>query len=134
MFAAGSIAIGVLVVFFVGRMALDNSSVDSALAETQKTGDPMPVVEAITAVDEERRPTKWDYAINRLWQAYARETAAALIVAAAERSEATILQYWIQQVLQVEPEIAETTFSEEFLERHYRPDVAARCGKSGCCP
>lgn len=134
MFAAGSIAIGVLVVFFVGRMALDNSSVDSALAETKKTGDPMPVVEAITAVDEERRPTKWDYAINRLWQAYARETAAAVIVAAAERSEATILQYWIQQVLQVEPEIAETTFSEEFLETHYRPEVAARCGKSGCCP
>lgn len=134
MIAAAGIAIGLAVLLFLGRMALESSQLDAALSEAHSSGELDAVVEAVQAAPAEKRPTKWDYAIDQLWQAYARETAAELVVEAAERSDATILQYWIQQILEVEPRIADDVFSEEFLAEHYDPQVASRCGKSGCCP
>jgi len=134
MVAAAGIAIGLAVLLFLGRAAFESSQLDSALSRAQSTGELDAVVAAVGAAPEEKRPTKWDYAIGELWQAYERETAARLVVEAAERSDATILQYWIQQILQVEPRIADDVFTEAFLADHYDPEVASRCGKSGCCP
>lgn len=133
MVEAAGIAIGLGVLLFVGRLAFDGSQLESALSEAHSSGELDGVVEAVQAAPADKRPTKWDHAIDQLWQAYNRETAAELVVEAAERSDATILQYWIQQVLEVEPRIADEVFSEEFLADHYDPAVASRCGKSGCC-
>lgn len=73
----------------------------------------------------------WDQAITTLWQSYHRETAARLVVEAAKRSDAPVVQYWIKRFQEVEPEIASEQFSDEFLAAYYQPQVAAKCGR-GC--
>lgn len=133
MVAIGGIAIGVLLVAFLGRIALESSNLESAIDDALDGDDVEPIVDAVTAAPEDKQPTHWDYALGQLWQAYAREQAAELVMRAAEESDATILQYWIQQVIQVEPAIARDVFTDAFLAEHFEPDVAARCGKSGCC-
>lgn len=102
------------------------------LVQARATGDVSGLVAAIQASPESSRPTLWDQAIGALWGEYAREAATSLIMAGAQRSDASILQYWIKQVMEVEPEIAEAYFDEEFLANHYHPQVAASCGRCGC--
>ena len=75
----------------------------------------------------------WDQAITNLWQSYHRETGARLVVEAAKRTDAPVVQYWIRRFQEVEPEIAGEHFSEEFLTAYYRRDVAAKCGRSCGC-
>lgn len=133
MYIAAGIGITAIIALFLVRIARQSSRLSDALQQAQQSGDLQPVVRAVESAPEDDRPTQWDQAIGALWQAYARREAAQLVVEAAERSEATILQYWIQQVLQVEPDIASEVFTDEFLQRHFKPEVAARCGKSGCC-
>ena len=133
MLIAFGTATALAVVFFLARMASQGAKLGDAIAQTRRTESPGPVVEFVEQAPEEKRPAMWDQAIGDLWNAYAREEAAALVMAAARRSDATILQYWIRQVLEVEPEIAERMFPESFLRTHFKPKVAARCGKSGCC-
>jgi hypothetical protein len=77
--------------------------------------------------------TGWDQAISQLWRTYHRETAAALVVQAAQHSDADIIQYWIARFIEVETDIARETFSQEFLAEHFQPEVASRCGRRGCC-
>lgn len=98
-----------------------------------RTGDIPALIASIEAAPEHVQPTLWDQAIGSLWNEYARETATRLIMEAAERSEAPIIQYWLKKVMEVEPEIAHEFFTEEFLTRHFRPDIAAQCGRKGCC-
>ncbi len=124
--------VAAVLLFFVSQ-ASQGAKLSTAVEQTRRTGSPEPVVEFVTAAPEERRPTHWDDALGQLWQAYARVEAARLVMAAARRSDATILQYWIKRVLEVEPRIADEVFTESFLAAHYRPRVADRCGKSGCC-
>lgn len=127
------IATGLAVVFFIARFASQGSKLSDAVDQVRRTEHPGPVVELVEEAPADKRPAMWDQAIGDLWNAYAREEAACLVMAAARRSDATILQYWIKQVLEVEPQIAEEIFPESFLQTHYKPRVAARCGKSGCC-
>ena len=133
MFIALGIGITVIIALFLGRTATETSRVSEAIAQTRQTGEVDGLVAVVEAHPPDKQATKWDHVIGELWQAYARREAARLVVEAAERSEATILQYWIRQVLEVEPDIAEEVFSDAFLEEHFRPDVAARCGKSCGC-
>ena len=50
----------------------------------------------------------------------------------AQRHEScSISQYWINQVLSVEPNMAKETFGKDFLDSHYKPEVAAKCGHVG---
>ena len=42
-----------------------------------------------------------------------------------------IAQYWIQQALQVEPAMAKRSFTQEFLDTYFQPEVAAKCGQVG---
>lgn len=121
------------VVLFLLSRAGQDANLSSAIDQTRRTGAPEPIVEFVADQPEDRRPTHWDNALKQLWDSYNRTEAARVVMAAARRSDASILQYWIQQVLDVEPRIAEEVFTESFLRAHYRPDVASRCGKSGCC-
>lgn len=133
MIAATVAIVGVAVLALLGRIAFQSSQLDTALDEAQARRDPQPIVEAVEELSDDDAATNWDYALDQLWQAYDRELAAEVLVEAAERSDASILQYWMQQVLQVEPDVADDVFTEAFLQRHYDPKTADRCGKSGCC-
>ena len=124
---AGSVAI----VFFVARQAFQSSGISSALAHARTTGEIDDLVTAIEASPEKEQPNHWDQAIGALWREYAREDAARLVIEAAQRSEANVVQYWIRQVLEVEPEIASVVFTQEFMDASFRPEIAAACGK-GC--
>src|SRR5690554_2046788 len=103
------------------------------LAHAMRTGEIAGVLAAVESASPGEQPTLWDHAIGELWKAYQRETATNLIMEAASRSDADIVQYWVRQVMEVEPEIAAQRFTPEFLEAFFKPDVAARCGRKGCC-
>ena len=133
MIAAGGIAIGLLIVFFLGRTALQSSQLERAMQRARQQGEVEPVAEAIAEMPADKQPAQFDQAIGKLWQGYARREAAELVVASMRRSDATILQYWAKQVLEVEPAIASEVFTEEFLAEHFRPEVAERCGSSCGC-
>lgn len=127
------LAVAVIIALWMARTASRSTGIGSRIAHAAETGELHLLVEAIEQIPEGERPTHWDQAIGRLWQEYARDTATRLVKAAAERSEADIIQYWIQRVHEVEPELAEEHFDEEFMERYFRPEVARQCGRSSCC-
>ena len=126
------IALGGVGIVLIAMIFLRKPAARGAMAAA-RAGDVGPLVATIEASATSDRATRWDSAISELWSGYHREPAALLVVAAAERSDDDIVQYWIGQVLQVEPEIAQLTFSPEFLATHFRPDIASRCGRKGCC-
>lgn len=101
--------------------------------QARETGEVAGIVAAVEGKPEKKHPNLWDQAIGTLWQEYHREAALTLMVAAARRSDAPIVQFWLKKALDVEPELAEEQFSEEFLEEFYRPGVAASCGRVSCC-
>ncbi len=124
------IAFAAVAAIAVLRLFRRGADVAAVAAHAAASGDVTLLVEQIEASDADPA-TSWDQAIARLWEAYHRETAARLVVEGARRSQAPVLQYWIQRFLEVEPEIAEEHFTPEFLDRYYRPEVAAKCGR-GC--
>jgi hypothetical protein len=120
-----------LVIVMIAGLARRASSypLDKAFA----TGNVEAYVHFVMKAPESRRPNLWDQGITRLWRGYRRETAMALMKAAAARSSAPVVQFWIRQALEIEPEMSAEHLDEEFLKEHFRPDVAARCGRVGCC-
>ena len=105
---------------------------ERALARAKATGDLESLLAHVQAAPKHSQPDLWDQAITRLWQRYERDLAARVLVAAAPRSDAKIIQHWLRQVLEIEPEIAQARFDEAFLMAHFKPDVASQCGRCGC--
>lgn len=126
------IAIGAVIVGFVLRSAFSGTSIKAATDLARETGKIELLVEAIEARPESEQATHWDHAIDSLWNSYAREEAARLTMEAAPRCDSDAIQYWMRQVLEVEPEIASNVFTPEFLDEFFKPEIAAQCGK-GCC-
>lgn len=125
------VALGTVVVGFVAAGARGDQ-IKRAMKVARRTGEVADLVAAIEATPGKDRATRWDQAISDLWQGYHREAAAKLVVEAVQRSDADIIHYWIQRVLEVEPEVAADVFTREFIADYFRPQVAARCGKAGC--
>jgi hypothetical protein len=75
----------------------------------------------------------WDQALGQLWQAYDRELVARTLVEVAPGEEIMILQYWMKQVMEIEPEIAQARFTPGFMAAAWRPELAAQCGRCGSC-
>ena len=126
------LVIGVIVTAAIILSSKSKGGLARSLVKARATGEVGGLVAAIEASPEASRATLWDQAIGALWADYAREAATHLIMAGAQRSEADILQYWIQRVMEVEPELAHEHFSEDFLAEYFRPQVAAGCGRCGC--
>ncbi len=126
------IAGGVVATVAVVLSSKSKNGLARSLVRARATGEVGGLVAAIEASPAASRATLWDQAIGALWADYAREAATHLIMAGAQRSDADILQYWIQRVMEVEPEIAHEFFSDDFLTVYFRPQVAAGCGKCGC--
>lgn len=117
----------------VALRTLGSTGLDRALKQVRTTGEVAAVIAAVEGAPESKRATMWDQAIGSLWREYRRPEAIQLMIAGARRSDAPILQYWLQNAMDVEPELAEEFFTEEFLETYFRPLVAASCGRVGCC-
>ena len=124
---AGAVVLAVVVAWRVLAPTLDRH-VSRALS----SGDAQPLVEHLLGLAEAARPNAFNHAIRRLWDAYERELAVPLVLALAEHhAETKIAQYWLDQLRTVEPELARQAFEGDFLERHYKPKVAAQCGNAG---
>ena len=107
-------------------------SLDGAVARAAKTEEAGPLIETILKMNVGAQPNAFNHAIRRLWDDYKRPLTVPIILALAEHHvDAPIAQYWLDQLQGVEPELARETVDEEFLKTHYKPQVAAACGKAG---
>jgi len=97
-----------------------------------KNGDVEPLREALRKRSALTAPAAYNRAIRGLWDAYRRDLAAPLIRDLGERfGEVFISQYWLKQLLTVEPGLAKANLDPKFLEQHYQPEVAQKCGSFG---
>jgi hypothetical protein len=120
-------------VALLAKSAMRTSGVAVGTTQARESGELGTLIEAIETTPFAEQATQWDQAIGELWQSYARDEAARLVVEAAKRNDADVIQYWIKQVIEVEPEIASEHFDEEFMAEYFQPEVAAKCGRGGCC-
>ncbi len=96
-------------------------------AETQH--DIQPIMEAVAQLPGRRRSFFFQRSIEILWHKWERELATHLIIQYATlHPDEKLSQYWIQQVLELEPKTAKRAFSTSFLDTYYQPDVASACG------
>jgi hypothetical protein len=125
-----AIAAAAIVLFLLSKVFMP--SLDKVVGQSAKQNDARPILEAISKMNAGTRPSAYNRAIRRLWDGYQRPLAAELVVELAKNhGDAKIAQYWIKQVLTVEPQTAKDKFSKEFLQTHYQPEVAAQCGQVG---
>ena len=127
------IILTVVMLALLAKSAMRASGVAAGTAHARKTGELESLIAAIETTPFSEQATQWDQAIGELWQSYSREEATRLVMQAAQRSDADIIQYWIRQVLEVEPELAAQHFTQEFIDEHFKPEVAAKCGRGSCC-
>jgi hypothetical protein len=126
------VAFGVATVALVAAPIVRPDPKKRALARARHQGDLVPLVEWVEAMSPARQANAWDQLLTELWRKYERELVARILMEAAPRCDARILQYWILQLMQTEPEIAQEVFTPEFLYEHFKPEVAASCGRCGC--
>ena len=125
------VIIGLVVVgIIVWRLMIP--SLVGVIAQAKEQGAITPIVEAVEQLRPSARPTAYNHAIRRLWDEYERPLAIELVKELAEKHSSTLIaQYWLKQVLQVEPKMARETLPKDFLKRYYHPEVAAQCGPVG---
>ena len=125
-----AIAAGIVVLFLLSKVLMP--SLDKVVDQSAKQETTQPILDAISKMNAGTRPSAYNRAIRRLWDGYQRPLAAEVVVELARNhGDANIAQYWIKQVLTVEPQTAKDKFSKEFLKNHYQPEVAAQCGQAG---
>ena len=125
-----AIAAAAIVLFLLSKVFMP--SLDKVVGQAAKQNDTGPILEAIAKMNAGARPSAYNRAIRRLWDGYQRPLAAELVIELAKNhGDSKIAQYWINQVLTVEPQTAKDKFSKEFLQNHYQPEVAAQCGQVG---
>jgi hypothetical protein len=83
-------------------------------------------------VDQKHHAAMYLKAIELLWGRWERGLAAKLVRELVVRfPEEKLGQFWLQKVIEVEPELAEEELGKEFLTTRYKPEVAAACGAVG---
>lgn len=83
-------------------------------------------------LEESAQPSFFLQSIEQLWNRWHRDLAAELVRDFVLMfPEEKLGQYWLQQILEIEPEIAEKLLYQEFLEVYYKPTIAAGCGAVG---
>lgn len=116
-------AVAILLLYRVVKTPL-NKVVDTA-AEKQETAM---ILEAINGLRQSARPAGYNRAIRRLWDRYHRSLAVELVKELARKhAEIPIAQYWLKQVITVEPNLARSKFNKKFLHTYYQPEIAAKC-------
>jgi hypothetical protein len=123
LFALGA---GAIAYFLVIRRGPSAVSLANKAAES---GSVEELVKAAATLPYKRRSMFFQAAIAWLWNNWQRPLAAELSVHFAKQHGAEkITQFWVRQVMEVEPLTAQKTFDKRFLEQYYRPEVAKQCG------
>lgn len=124
--------VGLLFIVGLVLMNLKGNAITKAARAARKTHDVEPL---IAAIDDDKTvdvPTVYNSAIKSLWDSYDRETASKLIRALLERNDtATISQFWLKTILEVEPEIARKELGADFIQEHFKENIASQCGGCG---
>jgi hypothetical protein len=117
---------GAVLVFLLYRaVKTPLSKVVDAAVENQEIGA---ILDAIGELRDSARPAGYHRAIRRLWDKYHRPLAADLVKELARKhAEIPIAQYWLKQVITVEPALARSKFTKKFLRTYYQPEIAAKC-------
>ena len=125
----GGIVLLVIAILFVN---FRGNAVSRAIREARKTKDVKPLIAAIDADPQADVPTVYNSVIKSFWDSYEREVATELIHALLERNDkASISQFWLKTVREVEPEIARKQLGEAFIAAHFCEGIAAGCGGCG---
>ena len=124
-------ALGIALIAFVAPLVRPDPR-KRALARARHTGELGELVSWVGGKSAAGQADAWNRVCSELWQQYERELVARVLREALPRCDAKILQYWLSQVLTLEPEIAATVFDPAFLSVHYKPEVASQCGRCGC--
>ena len=120
----------VVLAWIVHRLRLPN--LDKAAEEAARQGDLNIILGAINRRGIYSRPAAYHHAIRYLWNNYQRPLASKLARhMASNHVESAIAQYWIREILAIEPKIARKVFDKKFLQTYYHPEVAAQCGPAG---
>ncbi|MCA9668270.1 MAG: hypothetical protein KC503_21910 [Myxococcales bacterium] len=124
----GGAALGAVVLLFAFRASALTRGVRQAIS----AGDTTALQAQLAALAPDEQPTAYDRAIGEIWSAYERELTVPLIRdLAARHTETRIAQYWLSQLRDVEPELVSEELGREFFGEHYRPEIAASCGRFG---
>jgi predicted nucleic acid-binding Zn ribbon protein len=118
-------ALAVVAVLLVTRRGASPVSLARAAADSQ---DLSALLQAASALAPARRSAFFHAAIQFLWANWQRPLAASLAREYARQCpDERLCQYWLRQVLEIEPEVARQVFDEPFLAGSYRPEVAKSC-------
>ncbi len=121
-----AMAVAAVAWFLVTRRGPDPIRLAEAAAESE---DLAGLLDAARKLPYKQRSRFFQEAINWLWNNWQRPLAARLAREFAEQHGAEkIAQFWLRQVMEVEPREAQRNFDKRFLESYYRPEVAKQCG------
>ena len=124
------IILAVVIIFFVFKTF--SASLDSAIDNAIKNKNINDLLAIIKKKAQTLQPTAYNHAIRGLWDAYERDLATQIMKdLAIDHKEENITQYWLKQVMTVEPEIANLHLGTEFMNSYYIPEVADKCGSFG---
>jgi len=124
----GGAALAAVFILFAFRASALSRGVRQAMA----AGDTSALQSQLAELPADDQPTAYDRAIGEIWRAYERALAVPLIRDLAEaHTDTRIAQYWLSQLREVEPELISEQLGREFFGSHYRPDIAASCGRFG---
>ncbi len=124
------IGLGLVVLIVVWRML--SSSWHQELDKAQKNEDLAGLLAAIGKLRHAAQADAYNHAIRRFWDAYQRPLAVVLLRSMAEQHpDASMSQYWLDQVRKVEPKLAVDVLGQGFYDSYFQPQVAATCGKAG---
>ncbi len=125
-----AIAIGAVALVFLWRRG-GGAGVGRLVDEAVAKGDAEPVLAAAAKLSHEVRSRFFQQAISILWEGWHRPLAVQVIKAFAEaHASEKICQFWLKQAQEVEPLEVQKRLGPDFLKAHYRPEVAACCGKT----
>ena len=129
----GVLSIGIVSVLFVGLLFLFlNNPLEKAVQKGLAAQSIEPIVEQLAKGHPDAQPNLYHRAIGRLWSGHERELAATLVKhLTITHPEAKISQYWMNQVLTIEPALAKESFTDDFLARYFNPKIASQCGPAG---
>ena len=128
------VIIAIVVLAVVGGFLLmkRGAGIGPMLQKAIQDDDIQPLVDHANTLSGPVRSSFYQDVIGQLWDSWNRPLATRLIREfALKHSDERICQYWLKQALEVEPLAAQRWFDEEFVKRHFRPDVAKSCGRTG---
>ncbi len=125
------VVFGVIALVAVVVLSKRGSTVSRLLSGAVESGDVGPLVAYAEALPAGQRSAFYQSVIAHLWDTWNRPLAAQVVKEFAKNhSEEKICQYWLKQVIEIEPLAAQRWFDDGFVKRYYNPQVAKSCGRT----